>query len=109
MNDEDDYWASKTIDGDPFCAYYTTYYGQDDPGAYATIDWRGLDHPPKNKIIKTTFYFINSYGDIITKTAYAQYKTVTSTSLISGYTPYKVDIYYCRMTETERYNLWYGY
>ena len=102
-------WTVKDIDGDPFVAHYTTYYGQYDPGVYAEIDCRGLEYSPINKIITSKFYFKNIYGNIITRTAYADYLTATSTNLISGYTPYKVEITYCPMTEEERYNYWYGY
>ncbi|RAP53396.1 MAG: hypothetical protein BZ138_01110 [Methanosphaera sp. rholeuAM270] len=99
----------KYINGDPFCTLYETDYAQYDPGVYAEIDERGLSAPPVNKIIKAKFFFKNSRGNIITRTVYPRYKTAVETSLISGYRPYKVDIYYCRMTETERYNYWYGY
>ena len=101
-------WTVKYIDGDPFVAYYSTYFGQDTPGVYAGIEVRGLDYSPKNKVIQSKFYFKNSYGNIITRTAYADYLTFTSTNLITGYTPYKVEITYCPMTEEERYNYWYG-
>lgn len=108
INDEDSYWANKIINGDPFVAYYSTVYAQDDPGVYACIETRGLSYSPVNRIVKSKFYFKNYLGDIISRTVTPKYKTISKTSLISGYTPYKVDITYRKMTEQERYDFWYN-
>ena len=95
------------IEGDPFVAVYSTLsasqYGR---GVFTEIDTRGLEYPPKHRIIYSKVYFKNSAGNVQTKTVYSTVYSTTETSLISGYTPYKVEIYYRKMTDEERNNYW---
>ena len=98
-------YKSVDIDGDPFVAVYSTksdsQYGR---GVFTEIDTRGLEYPPKNKIIYSKVYFQNSAGNVQIKTAYSTVYSTTETSLISGYTPYKVEIYYRKRTDEEKSN-----
>ncbi|WP_323737590.1 Ig-like domain repeat protein (plasmid) [Methanosphaera sp. ISO3-F5] len=95
MKSSANYGTTKYINGDPFVAHYTYVNGQYDRGVYAEIDSRGLSHPTVNKIVKTTFYYKNAKGQLITRTGTkSQYNPIFKAPIISGYTPYKVDIYY---------------
>ena len=107
MKSSYNYGTLKYINGDPFVAHYTYVNAQYDRGAYAEIDDRGLTHPPVNKIVKAIFYHKNSNGQIITNTGTKDYyNNIFKAPIISGYTPYKVDIYYTKMTQQERNNWW---
>ena len=97
------------VGSDQFISFYTTVNGQWYRGVYATIQPYDINIAPDNKILKATFYFKNSKGNIITRTGTIDSDIIASTDLISGYTPYKAVVTYRRMTEQEKYNLWYGY
>ena len=108
MKSPNSYWAVKYINGDPFTVHYSNVDGQYDRGAYAEIDERGLENPPVNKIVKTKFYFKNNKGKLVTRTgSQYYYQSVFRAPLVKGYTPYKVDIYYTKLTQQEREAYWY--
>lgn len=51
--------------------------------------------PYHNKLIKAKFYFKNSKGKVITRTAKSDsYGTTVYSSFISGYTPFKAQVWY---------------
>ena len=96
-------WPVKYINGDPFVVHYSNVEGQYDKGAYAEIFYRDDYNPPVNKIVKTTFYYKNNKGKLVTRTGSKYYyQSVFRAPLVKGYTPYKVDIYYTKMTQQER-------
>ena len=100
-------WPIKYINGDPFVVHYNKVGGQYDAGAYAEIDTRITNKVPVNKIIKTTVYYKNYYGQVITRSGSKYYQTSCfRASIPKGYTPYKVDIYYTKMTQRERNSYW---
>lgn len=93
---------------DPVYAFYeTSNYAQYPRGVYVELDSRGLSTAPYNKFIKATFYFRNNYDSstytkTVTKTEWD--RTLIETDMISGYTPYKVLLYYSPRTDDERRN-----
>jgi len=101
--------VSEVIDGDPFAFHYSTTYAQYDPGVYVEIDDRGLEWPPVNKLDHAVIYFKNSKGNIITKTVTPTSINHIETSLIDGYTPFKAEVTYCKMTDDERDDYWFSY
>ena len=101
--------VSEVIDGDPFAFHYSTSPAQYDPGVYVEIDDRGLEWPPVNKLDHAVIYFRNSKGNIITKTVTPTSINHIETSLIDGYTPFKAEVTYCKMTDDERDDYWFSY
>ncbi len=107
------YIAEETIVGsDSFYSYYETKSNaQALPGVW--IENRNInaevldDLAPTKKLLSAKFYFRNNNNQIKTKTVNAQYMDYISTSLISGYTPFKVDVTYRDMTEQDTAE-WYG-
>ena len=92
-------WPTKNINGDIFAVHYNKQGGQYDAGAYAEIHIPRREGAAANKIVKTIFYHKNSNGQIITNTGSRWYYiTCFRAPIISGYTPYKVDIYYIKNT-----------
>ena len=92
-------WPTKNINGDIFAVHYNKQGGQYDAGAYAEIHIPRREYAAANKIVKTIFYHKNSNGQIITNTGSRWYYiTCFRAPIISGYTPYKVDIYYIKNT-----------
>jgi len=107
------YIADSTIVGsDNFYSYYETKTNaQSSQGVWVenrNVDAQVLDDlAPTKRILSAKFYFRNSNNQIKTKTVNAQYIDFVKTSLISGYTPFKVDVTYRDMTEQDTAE-WYG-
>ena len=60
----------------------------------------------KNTIFQVPYYK-NYYGQVITRSGSKYYYTSCFRAPIpKGYTPYKVDIYYTKMTQRERNSYW---
>jgi len=103
---------TKIIGSDILYSYYETKtYAQTPPGVWVenrNMDAEVLDDlAPTKRLLSAKFYFRNNNNQIKTKTVNAQYMDHISTSLISGYTPFKVDVTYRDMTEQDRAE-WYG-
>ena len=90
---------------DLFEAWYQTYDAQHDKGVHLEIypeDMVEMGDTAYNLLLDAKFYFRNKAGNIYTDyydegKGYYMYH-----SLVPGYTPYKVDVYYKKMTQNER-------
>ena len=90
---------------DMFQTWYQTYFGQHDKGVHLENfpqDMQDLGDAPYNLMLDATFYFKNNAGDIYTDSFESRYASHMYHSLVSGYTPYKVDVYYRKMSQYER-------
>lgn len=86
----------KTLkNGDTIRTFYSPYDRQYSPGVYIEADGftHGSDSPKYIKLVKAKFWFKNSDGKVITKTAKLKGYWI-KTSRIVGYSPYKAKIWY---------------
>ena len=90
---------------DIFEAWYQTYNAQHDKGIHIENypnDATDMDDAPYNLMLDAEIYFKDSQGNIWTDTSESRWNNYLYHELVSGYTPYKVDIYYRKMTQNER-------
>lgn len=102
---KDQSYYRKYIGNDLFESWYATYYGSDGPGICVRVtDRYSLDTIPVHKIVKAKFYLKNNRGKVITRTVTDGNLIIYSMDSVSGYTPYKVDVTYGKLTTFEREN-----
>ena len=90
---------------DVFEAWYQTYDAQHDKGIHIENypkDATDMGDAPYNLMLDADIYFKDSQGNIWTETSESRWNNYLYHELVPGYTPYKVDIYYRKMTQTER-------
>lgn len=95
---------------DRILTFYQANDGQYLKGVYAAIFYhdkkKGDDFRPHTYVLrKMTVYYKNKKGKVITRTAKASTisgLSLLSTKAIKGYTPYKAQITYSKMTKKEK-------
>ena len=89
------YHGKDLKNGDTISNFYSTYDGQYSPGIHVEAGYfnNGPDNPRHTKLVKAKVWFKNSNGKVITRTVKRK-GTYIKINRISGYSPYKVKIYY---------------
>ena len=89
------YHGKDLKNGDTISNFYSTYDGQYSPGIHVEAGYfkYGPDDPRHTKLVKAKAWFKNSYGKVITRTVKRK-GTYIKINRISGYSPYKVKVYY---------------
>ena len=95
--------TTKQIGKDEFYAWYQTYDGQYDRGVHVAV-WNSKEYrefPTEHVITDATFYFKDSYGNVITRSYTDGMGTWIGTDLVYGYTPYKIKVTYRKTTSED--------
>ena len=89
------YHSKNLKNGDTISNFYSTYDGQYSPGIHVEAGYfnNGPDNPRHTKLVKAKVWFKNSYGKVVTRTVKRNGYYI-KINRISGYSPYKVKVYY---------------
>ena len=100
------------VGSDTFQTWYQTDYNQSNPGVYLHIysaNTEDMGSITENLVINATFYFKDNKGNVITRQFTDGDGTHMYHPLLTGFTPFKVDATYFKMTSYEISLLENGY
>lgn len=85
-------------------SHYLPYDAQYTKGAHIELcsDGYYAPSPTKYRLLTARFYYKNSNGNVIVKRSGARYYSISSSGVIYGYEPYKVEFAYRPMTYSEK-------
>lgn len=96
VDDPTNYFPQKKLkNGDRLYTVYSDRYAQYTPGVYVEARLSGLENPQHTKLVKAKFFFKNkNTGRVITKSSSKVRWDTIKVSPVSGYSPYKVKVWY---------------